>query len=332
VGYRVLATDQHHASVDVERGILASIGAEVVNGMCTSQDEVVALGTDFHALLVSYTPIGETVFSQLKNLVVVTKYGVGYDNIDTEAATRAGVMVCNVRSHCTEEVSTHTLGLVLGLARHIAQFDAGIRAHVWCEDPAPLGIRRLAGRSLGIVGLGRIGRRTAEKATAFGLAIVVYDPYLTDEEIASKGYARETDLAALFRRCDIVSLHCPLTSETRGMIDASILAAAGGLILINTARGGVVDHEALAEAMARNLRLRYGADVFVEEPPYSGRPSLEYLLHSERTLFTPHAGWYSHESAQELVTEAARQILAALKGEQPSNVVNPKVLASRRRL
>jgi len=330
VSYRVLVTDQFHASLAVEREILAPIGAELAGEMCTSEEEVIALGTDYHALLVSYTLIGEKVFSQLKDLVVVVKYGVGYDNIDTEAATRAGVMVCNVRNHCIEEVSTHALALLLGLARHITRFDADVRAGAWCEDPAPFGIHRLAGRNLGIVGLGRIGTRAAEKAAAFGLNILVYDPYLGDEAVASKGYTRVADLAELFRRCHAVSLHCPLNEETSGMIGEAALAAAGDLILINTARGPVVDHDALAEAMEGNPNLRYGADVFVEEPPHERGPSLAYLLGSTRTLLTPHAAWYSAESEHDLLGEAARQVLAALRGEEPTNVVNPEVLESRR--
>jgi D-3-phosphoglycerate dehydrogenase len=325
MAFKVLVTDLRHESIERERHILSAIGAEVIAGFCETEEEVLEFGTDFDALMVSYTPIGEKIFSKMPKLKVVVKYGVGYDNIDLEAATRWGVAVCNVRHHCIEEVSTHAVGLLLCAVRRICYFNTEVRNGVWRDDPSTLDIVRMKGKNLGIVGLGNIGGRFAEKMSAFGVNILVYDPYIPVAKIEGRGYQRVEELGELFSRCNFISIHCPLNNETRGMISTQVLSMAKGLILINTARGAIVDTASIAGAIRNGDVLIYAADVLSEEPPYEGDESLRFLLNSEKVIITPHCAWYSRESEEELIEGTAQEVLNVLSGKMPRSLLNPEV-------
>ncbi len=325
MGFRVLVTDLRHGTVEREKRILGEIGAEVIAGFCETEEQVLELGTDFDALMVSYTPVGEKIFSRMPDLRVVVKYGVGYDNIDVDAATRWGVAVCNVRHHCIEEVSTHTVGLLLCAVRRVCYFNHEVKCGTWRDDPSALGIMRMKGKNLGIVGLGNVGRRFAEKMFAFGVNILVYDPYLSKRLIEDMGYTRTGELGKIFSCCSFISIHCPLNEETRGMISGQVLSGSEGLIMVNTARGPIVDHAAVVQAIKRKKVLIYAADVLSEEPPYREDDSLKFLINSERVIITPHCAWYSSESEEELIEGTAQEVLNVLSGRPPRSLVNPEV-------
>lgn len=326
MGFRVLVTDLRHESIEREKRILSEIDAEVIAGFCETEDQVLEFGTDFDALMVSYTPIGEKIFSNMPRLKVVVKYGVGYDNIDLDAATRWGVAVCNVRHHCIDEVSTHAVGLLLCAVRRICYFNNEVRNGVWRDDPSELGIIRLKGKNLGIVGLGNIGGRFAEKMFPFGVNVLVYDPYIPDARIVKKGYHRIDRLDKLFSKSNFISIHCPLNDETRGMICSEVLSMSRGLILVNTARGGIVDNASVVRGIKNGEISIYAADVLSEEPPYVEDESLKFLLSSDRVILTPHCAWYSCESEEELIEGTAQEVLNVLSGRKPRSLVNPEVM------
>lgn len=325
MGFRVLVTDLRHESTEREKRILSSIDADVIAGFCETEEQVLEFGTDFDALMVSYTPIGEKLFSKMPKLKVVVKYGVGYDNIDLDAATRWGVAVCNVRHHCIEEVSTHALGLLLCAVRRICYLSNEVRNGVWRDDPSGLGITRMKGKNLGIVGLGNIGSRFAEKVIPLGVNILVYDPYIPKVKIEKKGYQRVNRLDELFSRSNFISIHCPLNDETRGIISTEVLSRSRALILVNTARGAIVDNASVVRAIKNGEVSIYAADVLSEEPPYRDDESLKFLLSSESVILTPHYAWYSCESEEELIEGTAQEVLNVLSGKKPRSLVNPEV-------
>lgn len=326
MSFKVLVTDVRHGDIKREEKMFRCIGAEVYASLCNTEEEVIQQGSDFDALLVSYTPIGAKVFSRLKNVKVVVKYGVGYDNIDVEVATKTGVIVCNVRHHCIEEVSTHAVGLLLAAIRRLCYFNKEVRRGIWRENPAVFNIARIKGKSLGIVGLGNIGKRFTEKMTIFDPRILIYDPYLDRNEIEKRGYFAVDTLNQLFYESNYVSIHCSLKEETRGMISENVLSQARNLILVNTARGPIVDHQALAKAIKEGRILFYATDVMPNEPPPPDDEAQKFLLNDERVIITPHCAWYSRESEEELITEAVDQVISVLTGKIPRNIVNPEVL------
>ncbi len=292
------------------------------------------------ALLVWHAvPIDAALIARLPKCRVIVRAGVGYDHIDLAAAGAAGIPVCNTPDYGTAEVADHAIALALALKRGLMDYQAAL----WADGTAGFDwrrgrmVRRLRGARLGIVGLGRIGTAIALRAKAFGLEVVAYDPYLPSGQEVALGVSRAESLEALLRQADIVSLHVPLTEETWGMIDAAALAAMKPeAILINTARGAVVDLAALAEALRERQIAGAGLDVLPDEPPAADHPLFRaYAERADwldgRLLITPHAAWYAPESqadARRLATETLVDYLA--RGEL-RNCVNGDLLSVTRR-
>lgn len=319
---RVVVTDHDYAGLDPEEAVLGPLGVELVDARCQSEDELVAACADADAILNQYLRLTPRVFAALRRCRVVVRYGVGYDNVDLDAATAAGVPVCNVPDYGVEEVSDHAIALLLALARKVVLLDRRVRAGVWDVQQAKP-VHRLAGRTLGVVGLGRIGSAVARKAQGLGLRVIAWDPYRPADYFAERG-VEPVALDQLLERSDFVSVHTPLNDETRGLIGAAELGRMQpGAFLINTARGAIVDERALVEAL-RSGRLGGAAlDVLEREPIPAGHP----LLGFDNCILTPHAAWFSAESFVSLKTLAAEEVARALRGEPLSNVVNPEVLS-----
>lgn len=267
------------------------------------------------ALLVWHeVPVDADLIARLDNCRIIMRAGVGYDHIDIEAAGQAGIPACYTPDYGTGEVADHAIALMLALRRGLATHHDNLRrdpAGLFHFGHAPL-VARLRGQTLGIVGLGRIGTATALRAKGFGLRVIAYDPYLPEGQEIALGVTRYNSLARLLGDADIVSLHAPLTDETHGMIDAAALARMKpGAILINTARGAIVDLDALHAALSSGTLGGAGIDVFPEEPPPPDHPLIAaYAGQAEafagRLILTPHAAWYSAESrndARRLSTE-----------------------------
>lgn len=266
------------------------------------------------------------------NCKVAVRSGVGFDNLDTEGFGRLGVPVCNVPDYGTTEVADHALALMLALARGTATYGETLRSkeNGW-DFGAPL-VRRLRGATFGIVGLGRIGLAAARRAAGFDMKVVFYDPYLSNGVELSTGYARVHSLADLFAASDVVSIHAPLNEETRGLIGAKVLdKAKPGLILINTARGPIVDLDALAAALRDGRMAGAGLDVLPKEPADSSHPLIAAWRSREawldgRLVLTPHAAFYSPASMVDLRLKSVEVAVTYLRDGRLTNCVNQAFL------
>ncbi len=316
--YRVLVTDDRYGSYEEEKSVLKEIGAAVEVHNLGDESETARVLQDADAILVNLHPLPGSVIRQLGTCRVISRYGVGYDNVDVDAATAAGIWVARVPDYCLEDVSDQALALLLGCVRKVAFKDRRIREGGWDlhkEQPS----HRIAGRALGLIGYGSIARTLHRKVSGLGLArVLAFDPYVERKEIEDAG-AEAVSLKALLKAADFISVHAPLNKETRGMIGSRELAQMKrGSILINTSRGPLLDEKAVADALAAGRIAAAGLDVFETEPLPADSP----LRRLDNIILSDHAGWYSEESVAELKTKAAQNVLEVLKGGPPLYPVN----------
>jgi D-3-phosphoglycerate dehydrogenase len=312
---RVLFADNEFPDLRLERDLFAAAGVELVTAQCKSEADVIAAARDCAGILLQYTPITERIVASLPNVGIVSRIGAGFDTVDTDACARHGVWVANSPDYGVGEVATHALGLALALVRNIVAYHrdiAGGRWHYLSSGP----LRRVGDMTLGIVGLGRIGKRMAHVGRNVFRRVVACDPYIIDGDFPA--YVERRDLAGVFADSDVVSLHVPLNAETRGMIDAGVLAGAKpGLVLVNTARGAVVDVDAALEALGSGALAGLGLDVLPVEPV----PADSKLLGHARVILTPHAAFFSVEAERELRRKAAQNVVTWLRTGRPDYVV-----------
>lgn len=319
--YRVVFTDHTFDDLALERDILADVDAEVVDleGADGPLPELVA-GAD--AILVMFDRVDEAILDAAPDCRIVARTGIGLDNVDVEAATARGVYVTNVPDYCIPEVSDHALALVLALSRKVVEYDAQVESGGW-DVSAGRPMRRLSTRTLGLVAFGNIARAVCGKARAFGMEVLAHDPYQDDAAIREGGAEPVAELEDLLAHSDVVSVHTPLTPETEGLLDADAFATMKDTaFVVNVARGGIVDEDALVEALDAGEIAGAGLDVLAEEPPDPDSS----LLGRDDVVLTPHAAWNSVESVRELREKAARGVRATLAGEVPDYLVNPELL------
>ena len=321
VTHRVLVTDYAWPTLDIEREALGKIGAELAVAPTGQDEELQTLAPEADAILTNWKLVSGKALSKASKCVIVSRYGVGVDNIDVEAATAHGIVVTNVPDYCMDEVSTEAMALLLCGTRRTMVYDRLVRAGGW-DMRAGIPLPRLWGLTLGIIGFGRIGRAVAPKAQAFGLRVIAHDPYIDRQEMVKRNVT-PTDFDTLLRESDFVTLHTPLTPETTKMIGEEALGKMKRTAwLINTARGGVVDTEALAAALQKGRIAGAGLDVMPQEPPAVSDP-LRYL---PNVIMTPHSAFYSEGSLQELQAKAVKRIVDVLTGKTPEHIINPPVL------
>jgi D-3-phosphoglycerate dehydrogenase len=316
--FTVAVTDDRYGAYDEERAVLSEAGAELVVNNFRNEDEAIAGLAAADGVLVNLFPMTRRVIESLARCRVLSRYGVGYDNVDVAAATAKGMWVARVPDYSIEDVSDQALALLLACVRGVAYKDRGVRAGRWnMHKEVPT--HRIAGRTLGLVGYGAIARCLHRKTGGFGLArVLVYDPYV-DAAAVRKAGAEPAGLETLLRESDYVSVHVPLGPETRGMVGATQLGLMKpAAILVNTSRGPVVDERALAAALAGRRIAGAGLDVF-ETEPLAADSALRKL---ENVVLSDHAGWYSEESVPELKTKAAKNVAAVLAGGKPAYPVN----------
>ena len=316
--HRVVVTDDRYGGYREEEEVFRDQGIRLrVCNFQSPQEAIEGLrGAD--AILCNLFPMTEEVIESTDACRVISRYGVGYDNVAVEAATRRGIWVARVPDYASEETSDQALSLLLGYIRKIPFKDQAIRRGRWNlhrEQPS----RRISGKVFGIVGYGRVGQALHRKIRGFSLSrVLICDPTEDSAYIADQG-GEKVPLEVLLAEADYVSLHIPLKPETRRLIGREELKGMkSSAILINTSRGGVVDEAALAWALSTAEIAGAGLDVFEEEPINPNNP----LLNSERVILSDHTGWYSEESLKELKTKAARNILEVLKGRPPLYAVN----------
>jgi len=322
---RVLYSDNDYPDIDLERELFGRHGIDVIVAQCRTEDEVIAAAQGCFGILVQYAPITARVVAALPEVGIVSRIGAGYDTIDTEACARHGVWVANSPDYGVGEVATHALALGLALTRNIVACHRDIAAGNWHYlSSGPL--TRPRELTLGIIGLGRIGKRMAQISRDVFRRVVAYDPYLIDGDFPVF-VERVHTLDALARAAEVVSLHTPLTSETRGMIDAAFFAAMhrGGYV-VNTARGAIVDVPSLVDALDSGHVAGAGLDVLPVEPV----PRDSRLLGHPRVVLTPHSAFYSVEAEQELRRKAAQNLATWLAEGRPEYVVSAGTRVPRR--
>ncbi len=316
---KVVITDYVWESLDVERKMLEGL-ADLVALKTKKPEEFLGQAADCDALLNTYAgPITEEVMAKMPKCRIIARYGIGVDTIDLEAATRAGIIVTNNPTYCVEEVAEHTLALLLACARKIAFYDRMVRAGKW-EVPPGKPIYRLAGRTLGLVGFGNIARQVAVRAAAFGMRVLYADPFIKEGQFDTPG--KKVELVALLAESDFVSLHPPLTPDTRKMMnDAAFSKMKPSAFLVNCARGPVVDTEALVRALDAKKIAGCALDTTDPEPLPDPHP----LRARENVIVAPHVAWYSEQAMAGLQAGAPGEVRRVLSGEWPLNVVNRAV-------
>lgn len=327
--YRVVITDLIVEPLTFERKVLGEI-AEVVALDVLSEAELVGRIEEADAIMVyHYFRFTKASIDRLQRCKVIVRPGVGYDGIDIGAARARGIPVCNVPDYGTEEVADSAVSMAVSLARGSHFLNSRLKRGIgaWNVDQA-LPVPRLRGRRFGIIGCGRIGTAAALRAKAFGFDVAFYDPYLKDGVDKALGIAREMSLDRLLATSHIVSLHCPLTQETRNLIgEREIARMPSGSYLINTSRGGVVDTLAVIDALAKGHLAGAAIDVLEKEPPDVDSPVLaawrnpDHPAH-DRLLLNPHTAFYCDEGCEEFRTKGSLEVLRALTGEPLRNVVN----------
>jgi D-3-phosphoglycerate dehydrogenase len=320
---RVLVTDYAWPSLEIERGILDEVGAELFVAESGEAAELIALAAGADAILTNWRRVPEEALDAAGSCLVVARYGVGVDNIPVEHATELGILVANVPDFCVEEVSDHALALLLACARRIVTFARSTREGSWDLLGLGRGLPRLRGQRLGLIGFGNTARALVPKAQGLGLEIIAYTPRLPRGRDQQTGVELTDDLGRLLSTSDYVSLHAPATAETRGLIgEAALRAMQSSAYLINTSRGALIDEAALERALSEGWIAGAALDVLAEEPARPGHP----LLALANVIATPHAAFYSEPAIAELATKAARNVACVLRGEVPATVVNPAVL------
>jgi phosphoglycerate dehydrogenase-like enzyme len=312
---RALFADHDFPDVELERALFAAGGVELVVAQCRTEDDVIAAAVGCAGILTQYAPVTARVAAALPALAIVSRIGAGYDNIDTDACAEHGVWVANSPDYGVGEVATHALGLALAMMRNIVAYHRDIAGGTWHYESSGK-LRRATNLTLGIIGLGRIGKRMAHVSRNVFKRVLACDPYIIDGDFPA--YVERGDLAEVVAQSDVVSLHVPLTRETRGMVDGAVLARMKpGSYLVNTARGAVVDVDAVLEALARGTLAGLALDVLPVEPV----PPDSRLLGHPRVILTPHAAFYSIEAETELRRKAAQNIVTYLRTGRPDYVV-----------
>jgi D-3-phosphoglycerate dehydrogenase len=323
--YRVVVTDYLYPTVDPEKKFLEPLGVKFEEYQCKTEDELIRACKGADGILTTLAPMTRKVIMELDKTKIIARHGVGYDNVDISAATEKGIMVTNVPQYGKEEVADHAITLVLAAVRKIPQFEKLVREGRWKEwvPPNLRPILCLEFIVLGVVGVGRIGQQVARKArSAFGMRVLAFDPYLPKEKMMEME-VEPVDLETLLKSSDVVSIHCPLTKETYHLIDEPQLRLMKKTaFLVNTARGAIVNGDALCRALKERWIAGAAVDVLEKEPPNLENP----LLRLDNVIITPHVAGYSEFAYEDLLIKAAEEVGRVLRGELPINLVNKEVL------
>ena len=315
--FKVVLTDNGFTDVETERSLLEAEGAQLVVAQCKTPEEVIEIARDADALLVQWAPITAHVCGALTRCKAIVRYGIGVDNVDLAAAKTHGIPVCNVPDYGVNEVADHAMSLALALARQLPFVDKRLRGGEWKTTPVS-SMPAFRESTFASAGFGRIGRAVLERARGFGFRLAAFDPFVDESTMAGAG-VEKLSLDELFSQADILTLHLPLSDETRHTVDSNRLKTMKShAILVNTARGALIDTRALAQALNDKTIASAGLDVYEEEPLAPDHP----ILKCENALLTSHVAWFSDSSGPLLQRLAAQEIVRALRGESLRSVVN----------
>lgn len=323
--WTLLKTDDIVPLEETQIRELEQAGIRLIVRPCATEDEIIEHGADADALMILNEPVTAKVLENLPKCRVVSRLGIGVDTIDLDAATKQGIQVTNVPGASIEEVCDHAVAMVLALSRRLFPLDASVRQGQWYYAAGGTGVRRLREEVVGLIGFGRIGRRTGEKLSALGMTVLAYDPFMGEEDIRAQG-AEPATSADILAQADYVSIHTPLTPETRSLIgEAELASMKPSACVVNVSRGGIIDEAALAAALRSGGIAGAALDVFEQEP----LPASSELLGLDNVILTPHAGHYSTTSIDEMRTTAVRNAIAVLQGRLPAHPVNTVGAAGR---
>ena len=318
-----MITDVSFPDINFEQTELQQIDATLVRLSCKTAEDVVRQCQDADALLVQYAPITADVLSCLPNLKAISRYGIGVDMIDVTAATLHDVLVCNVPDYCIEEVATHALAMILYWARRLAAYQQDVKSRHWNLNQIDDAHRvyRLRGQTLGLVGAGRIARYLEKMVNALGMRVIYYDPYIQSDPLEA---AQSVGFDELIETSDFISIHCPLTNETKGLFDERVFQAMKpSAVLVNTSRGAVVKNSAMEKALRNGWIAGVGLDNLEQEPPDWDDP----LLKIPNMVITPHVAFYSEESLKDLQRLTAKAIVDLYRNIKPEGLLNPELFA-----
>ena len=298
--------------------------ADIVRSDNNREETLIKAARNVDLIIVScFTTISASMFAKAKKLKAVIKYGVGVDNIDLEAATRHGVLVVNCPEYGSDTIAEHAFALIICLAKKLVQIDKRMREQAWIWTSADLMGVDLLGKTIGLIGFGRIGQALARKIDGFGMKIMAYDPYAGDA-LKKTPTVASVSLGTLLETADVVSIHCILTPETQNLIGAQELRKMKKTaFLIDVSRGAIIDETALLKALQENWIAGAGLDVFAHEPLTPGHP----LLEMRNVVLSPHVAWYTKEAQARLETETLQRALEILKGKIPKNIINSQATA-----
>lgn len=325
MSFRIVHADLAPEVVGIETKTLADAGLELICAQAKNQEQIVAAGRDADVLMTYDQGISRPIIQELARTQAIVSYGIGFDHIDTDAATEHGILVINTPGFCIEEVANHALMLLLALTKKLVLLDSRMRAGKWTVPremrevlpPTP----PIYGERLGLVGFGAIARNVALKAQVFGLNVSAYDPLVDAAVFQAQGVTRAT-LDEVLTQSDYISLHVPLTPETRNLLNAERLRAMKPTAyLINTSRGGVIDEPALIQALQAGWIAGAGLDVFAQEPLSADSP----LLKMDNVTVTPHTASYSEASRVRVRQRVAQEAARIARGEWPTALANPRV-------
>lgn len=315
--WKVVITDCDHGFIDEEKEAFVRKGAELVLAQVKEEDDLIRVCKGADGLINQYARLTRRVLENLPKCKVISRYGVGLDPVDLRAATDFGIIVANVPDYCIREVADQTLSMILALIRKIVFFDQKVKSGQWdFRQGRP--IHQIKGKTLGLVGCGRIGLEVAKRILSFGVSVVAFDPYI---QKVRKG-VQLTDFDTVLKESDFISIHCPLNESTRHLIgEKEFKKMTKKPLLINTSRGPIIDEKALIQALVEGRVSGAGLDVLEQEPPDPQNP----FLKMENVILSPHVGFYSEESIHELKRRAAQIVSTVLSGKWPRSVVNPEV-------
>ena len=320
--YKVVYTDNIYKDNEIEKRRFGEKGYDFRLATAPDEDTIISECYDADAIMVSFAEITEEIINSLKQCKVIVRCGMGINNVDIAAATKKGIMVANVQKYCLEEVSDHTIALMLTLLRKTAYLSNLLRRGVW--DPAKARpIPRLQNLTMALYGLGGISSRVATKAKAFGMRVVAYDPFLPEEYFNKMGVERIQEEQELFRCADVLSIHLPLNEKTKNIVSYEKLKLMKpSAILLNLARGGLINETDMIRALQEGVIGGAGLDVLADEFPDMGNP----LFQMDNVIVTPHIAYYSESSDTDLRNFAIDQVIGALENGEPEFILNKKEL------
>jgi D-3-phosphoglycerate dehydrogenase len=322
---KVLITDYTWPNIDAETAILKAAGIEPVVAPDSSVETLTRLAADVDAIMFCFAQVPASVLQNAPNCKVASRYGIGVDNLDIAACTELGIVVTNIPDYCIDEVADHVMAMALSFNRKIVKHSSMVKSSGWGSVSLTDTMHRLRDKTIGIAGMGRIGRAVADRARVFGMTILAHDPFIEQSE-APDG-VQITSIDSMLKESDFVTLHAPLIPETTGMIGADELRLMkNDAFLINAARGPLIDESALVKALGNGEIGGAGLDVLEDTAPPDDHP----LYAFDNVIITPHTAFFSQASTIELEERTAREVVRVLSGEMPEIVINPEVLGKTR--